>query len=332
MLSRRISLAALSLVLLLFAGLCCESPARAAGTWGELREAARNLNVRAARDYKSAHVLTLKQGQRVRVDFLQDGWYAVFRPDAPKRDLQAALGYCKAKYLTPVPEPRASATAPVQTAAPKAGNAAPGASAAQPATPTAQPAAAPAAARGNIAPAKPTSVAPERLPVEPAPGEKQKVVAAVEQRPEDLPQKATAPGKPPVRITADKLTYDDPQRTVSFSGNVVAVHADLKLWADKLTAYFDKQGAPGEQIDRIVASGKVRVQRASTEGTCGSVTYLVKENLLLMEDDPVIRDGKNQVTGKVIKYYVKENRSEVVGGKDKRVEAILFAPETLEAP
>ncbi|MGE4293933.1 MAG: lipopolysaccharide transport periplasmic protein LptA [Desulfovibrio sp.] len=347
--SRRIAIAAV-LILTFCCGLlpALTTPVLAAEAWGEIREATQNLNIREKRDYKSAHVRTLAKGERVKVDFLKDGWYALFPLDASKRDLKAAIGFSKSKYLkfvskTPASDPKAVVTPATPEEASASPNSGPAPkSVAQP-TPSPEPAVtqeamptSPTGAQqetsGNGTQEHAVRAAVDSPAVPTASGQGQKVTAKVEQRPEDLPQRPATSGKPPVRITADKLTYDDKRRTVAFSGNVEAVHEELKLWAEELTAFFAKTGKPGEEIDRIVASGGVRMQRGSTEGTSSTVTYMVKENLLLMEGNPVIQDGKNKVTGKVIKFYAKENRSEVVGGNGKRVEAILFAPETLEAP
>ena len=46
-----------------------------------------------------------------------------------------------------------------------------------------------------------------------------------------------------------------------------------------------------------------------------------------MEGDPTLKDGPNIIKGEVIKLYLKDNRSEVLGGKDKRVEALFFTPK-----
>jgi len=290
-----------TLVLALLCVLLCQvAQAQPVAPWGEIRQASQNLNVRKARDFRSEHVLTLKKGDRVKVDFLEDGWYAVFPPDATERDLNAALGFSKAKFLTFVAK-ASTATAPsvqLDTSAPK----------------TAEPSTAPT---------------PKHTMV---PGDAPKVVAEVQERPEDIKPEPVKSPKEPVRITADKLTYDDNNRTVAFSGHVEAEHEGMRLWAEQLTAYFAKNGTPGEEIDRIVASGGVKMQQADIVGRSDTVTYKVRDALLLMQGQPEIQEGKNTVTGKVIKFYVREKRSEVMGGSGKRVEAILFAPEGLEAP
>lgn len=268
-------------------------------SWGEIRSASQNLNVRQKRDHRSEHVLTLKKGERVKVDFLKNGWYAVFSEEAVHRDLSLALGFAKAKYLQRV----AAEPAPLMES--EHGDTAPSTAA--------------------------TAVDAGSARVADEPFRSPKVVAEVQERPEDVPDAGPA-GKEPVRITADRLTYNDAQRTVTFSGNVEAVHEGMQLWSERLTAHFSKQGEPGEEIDRIVASGGVTMRKDEIEGKSDTVTYQVKEALLLMHGSPVITEGKNKVTGKVIKFYVREKRSEVVGGSGKRVEAILFAPEGMEAP
>jgi len=86
-----------------------------AQAFGELRVADRNMAVRAGRDKDSEFRRLLRPGQRVRVDFQEDGWFAVFGPDETVRDLSRAWGYGRDKYLVPekdyVAEPELAAPA-----------------------------------------------------------------------------------------------------------------------------------------------------------------------------------------------------------------------------
>ncbi|GAB7022894.1 LptA/OstA family protein [Salidesulfovibrio brasiliensis] len=154
------------------------------------------------------------------------------------------------------------------------------------------------------------------------------VVADIQQ----TPPAPVAPQGVPVKISSDRMTYDEKKQVVSFVGNVVALHEGLTLKADQVSAFFvagdkrfDVQG-----IDRIVANGNVHAEKGKTSGECGKLTYLVAKRLLIMEQDPVLRDGPNSITGEKIRFYARENRSEVVGGDGKRVEAEFFAPKGLE--
>lgn len=88
--------------------------------FGELRVADRALTVRAARDKDSEFRKVLKPGQKVRVDFSEDGWFAVFDPAEKVRDLMRAWGYSRDKYLVPESAyvaPPAEAVAPAAQAA-----------------------------------------------------------------------------------------------------------------------------------------------------------------------------------------------------------------------
>lgn len=69
--------------------------------WGELATPVSPVNLRQSRDLKSASRDVLMPGEVVRMDFLEDGWYAVFRSNAKVRDESKALGYVRAGFLKP---------------------------------------------------------------------------------------------------------------------------------------------------------------------------------------------------------------------------------------
>lgn len=69
--------------------------------WGKIRTPQGMLNIRQGRSPKSDHVMTLKPGDLVKVDFAKDGWVAVFKADEIVREEKRALGYSNAKYLHP---------------------------------------------------------------------------------------------------------------------------------------------------------------------------------------------------------------------------------------
>jgi len=274
-----------------------------AGDWGEIRQADRNLNVRQKPTVRSEQVLTLKKGERVKVDFRKkNNWVAVFKVDEELRDESRALGYANAKFLTLVkkqqPQKQSEQTPATATESPER---------------TQEPAVG-------------------LKPSQPAQGEGE-VKGAVTSVPPAVTAEPTAAHGVPVKITSERMTYDEKKQIVSFIGNVVAEHEGLTMWADNISAYFvsaGKKSLKADSIDRIVAKGNVRAEKGKTKGSCGKVTYKVAERVLIMEENPVLNDGPNSITGDVIRYYVRENRSEVVGNKGKRVEAIFFTPKGLK--
>ena len=264
-----------------------------ADEWGEIREATVNLNVREKPNKDSEHVLTLAKGQRVKTDFLDGNWIAVFNLNEAKRDQSKAVGYANVNYLKPV-------------------------SVSHKATP---------------AQSRQSSEHPSDMITKAKSGEGE-VKASVAKAPQEDPtQVGVDPNRVPVKISSDRMTYDETGKVVSFVGNVIAEHGQLTLWANNLSAYLSSKSNKkftADSVDRIVAEGNVRAKKGTTEGACGKVTYFVEAQILQMEQNPVLKDGPNSLTGEVIKFNVKDNRSEVVGGQDKRVKAIFMTPGKLK--
>jgi lipopolysaccharide export system protein LptA len=154
-----------------------------------------------------------------------------------------------------------------------------------------------------------------------------------------VPARAAEPSadlaKTPTRIESDSMRYDQAAGTVVFEGKVRVKRTDFLLWSNTLTVHFAPQAkgkagaAPTEagKIEKIVARGAVRIEREGKVGTCETATYLAQEGLFSMEGNPVLQDGPNTVTGQVVKLYFKDNRSEVLGGEGKRVEATFSTPK-----
>ncbi len=77
----------------------CDAPA---DDWGIVKRADTLVNVRAKRSGKSRITCRLKPGYRVKVDFLEGSWWAVFRVSETRRSEEHALGYVYAPCLRPL--------------------------------------------------------------------------------------------------------------------------------------------------------------------------------------------------------------------------------------
>jgi lipopolysaccharide export system protein LptA len=137
----------------------------------------------------------------------------------------------------------------------------------------------------------------------------------------------------PVTITSNSMQYAQQNDQVVFSGAVHVIRQDIELWSDTLTVFLEKNKTRDEaaastmddpgSIKKIVAQGNVRIKAdKGRSGTCGKATYDARAELLTLEDNPVLMEGSNKIQGEVIKMYIRENRSEVIGGK-QRVQAIF---------
>ncbi|GEM_PF-1516907 len=140
----------------------------------------------------------------------------------------------------------------------------------------------------------------------------------------------------PIKITANAMSYSQKNDQVVFTGDVYVLRQDIQLWCDALTVLLEQQpratnsgqafGDQQSSIKKIIATGNVRMKaEPDRSGTCGKATYDAQADLLTMEDNPIVMEGQNQIQGEIIKMYIEENRSEVIGGT-KRVEAIFHSP------
>ncbi len=149
------------------------------------------------------------------------------------------------------------------------------------------------------------------------------------------PTKKHVPGGPdevPIKITSKKMTFSENKNRIIFSGNVKVVRLDVTLTSDTLTAML-KSGGDSLQdtqnkIKEIIATGRVNVVMNNRKGSCDKLTFVVGDSIILMKGNAKLQDGPNLVQGNLIKFYLKDNRSEVVGG-DKPVEAIFFTPKNV---
>lgn len=63
--------------------------------WGDVRYVGQNLKYHLKRNAGSPSGGTIKSGDRIKVGFLRNGWYAIFKGDAPVASEAEALGYVK---------------------------------------------------------------------------------------------------------------------------------------------------------------------------------------------------------------------------------------------
>jgi lipopolysaccharide export system protein LptA len=278
------------------------TPVRTGAMGGEVKLVEARTEVRKDRSTKSQVVAVLAAGEQIRTGFERDGWLAIFRMTDSVSSETSAIGYVPVGMVRSVTREGAkpgTASKPAPVAKAPAGNAE-GKSAHAPEI------------KGEV---KEGSLLGEGQPL--------------------LNKSA------PVRITSDKLVYNQAGNAVVFEGNVHATHGAMSLWSTKVTAYFtDKAKAkakdktqPGgddmaDKIERIVADGNVRMVANKNEGQCATLTYFVAEGMMRMDGNPILKEGQNTVRGDVIKFYVRENRSEVLSGKERRVEAIFYSPSS----
>lgn len=123
---------------------------------------------------------------------------------------------------------------------------------------------------------------------------------------------AKSSNKAPINIEADRMVSLEQKDSVLFSGNVVATQADVRIRADEMTVFYaPAANAQGQEVTKINCVGKVEVTRGDWLGTGSKMDYLAPERKVILSGGARAWQGKNQVIGETITYYMDEGRSEV---------------------
>lgn len=129
----------------------------------------------------------------------------------------------------------------------------------------------------------------------------------------------------PITVKSNEMTADNKGKTAIFSGKVVAKQGDITIFSDKLViGYADKSG----EVENVEALGNVRIIQQNRTGFADHAVYNSRTGRIVLTGTPRIVQGGDSISGKVITYYVDDEKSEVTSGGDpkSRVEAVINPP------
>lgn len=126
-----------------------------------------------------------------------------------------------------------------------------------------------------------------------------------------------------VNITSDKMEVIESEGIAVFTGKVHAKRKDLEVFCDKMYVYYITQNGK-KNITRIIALGKVIINKGKWKAYSGKATYFKDQEKLVLEDNPKVWHEKNLVEGDVVIIYFNEDRSEVLSRYEGRVRATIY--------
>ena len=118
--------------------------------------------------------------------------------------------------------------------------------------------------------------------------------------------------KAPVDVAADRIEIQDRADRGMFVGNVVVRQAGLTLSAARLTVAYSKAGG-GLDIERLDASGGVRIVSASESASGDFAIYDLNRRLITLVGGVVLTQGGNQVRGGRLMIDLDSGRAVVDG-------------------
>lgn len=114
----------------------------------------------------------------------------------------------------------------------------------------------------------------------------------------------------PIQIEARTLTVIRAKNEVIFEGDVVLKRGETTIHCDRLVAYYSEKE---RDVRKAICRGNVKVIHRDTTATCEQATFDNPKQIITLEGSPVIYQGEQIIRGRILKYYLKDDR---ISGKD----------------
>jgi lipopolysaccharide export system protein LptA len=125
-----------------------------------------------------------------------------------------------------------------------------------------------------------------------------------------------SPNAGPLHIQSDSLAVDYKKNSAMWKGHVHAARADGQLTSDSLKVTYGKDF---HELQNMIASGNVRISRGTQWSTSNQAVLDQARQTVVLTGEPIVHDGKDQITGSKITVYLKTGESVVEGAK-----AVIF--------
>ena len=116
----------------------------------------------------------------------------------------------------------------------------------------------------------------------------------------------------PVDVAADRIEIQDRLDRAVFSGSVDVRQGQLRLNSERITIAYSSQG--GIDIDRIDATGGVRLTSPSETARSESAIYDLNERIVTMLGNVQLNQGQNVVRGGRLVLDLDTGRAVMDGG------------------
>jgi lipopolysaccharide export system protein LptA len=133
-------------------------------------------------------------------------------------------------------------------------------------------------------------------------------------------QQPVARNEEPIKIKSDKLHADNERKMATFTGNVATRQGDLTIYSDKLVVYYSEED---DELSTAEVFGNVRIFQGDRRAQSDHGIYDAKKSTLVLDGNPKVFQNSDTITGKIITYYLDEDKSIVTSGDGSRVEALI---------
>ncbi|MGM0452118.1 MAG: LptA/OstA family protein [Thermodesulfobacteriota bacterium] len=147
-------------------------------------------------------------------------------------------------------------------------------------------------------------------------------------------------GEDKIHITADRLVSDQNRQFAEFSGDVRATQGDTVIHSNRLKVFYKSGADPGgnsktndEMIRKIVATGDVDIAFENRTAYSQKAVYTTHNSEVVLSGPGTrIESENNFIDGEKIIWNRRTGEMTVIGGTDKRVEAVFESDSQLQNP
>jgi len=122
------------------------------------------------------------------------------------------------------------------------------------------------------------------------------------------PKKAT---QEPMVITSNRMEAEQLGEKVTFTGNVTLKKENMTLQSDSMIVYYD---AGTKDMKEIEAQGNVIVRKDGRTALADKAVYYSREEKIVLTGDARIIENDNELGGKKITLFMRNDHSIVEGG------------------
>lgn len=116
-------------------------------------------------------------------------------------------------------------------------------------------------------------------------------------------------GGTPLEISSARSTWDLRAKTARFEEQVVLTRGDVTLTCTRLDVSY-----VGDRIERVLATGDVRVIRGEREARAENAELLGKNGQITLTGHPTLREGPNTLVGVRIRLFLDDETATCEGG------------------
>lgn len=135
----------------------------------------------------------------------------------------------------------------------------------------------------------------------------------------------------PIEITSDALEVQQANNIAIFTGEVIAGQGTLRLTADRVEVFYDRDDTSGETgaIKRLRAEGNVLLSNGAETAKGAWGEYDVVSGIMLMGGDVILTQGENAINGQSLRIDLNAGTGRVEsGGGGGRVKSVFNPSQT----